>query len=196
MSVAERQPAAAPWTVEGSAGREFLDKITRHIIDNGLSEAALRQLARIAGTSHRMLVYYFGSRDGLLGAVLHELRGPESRDIIGNAASRRDALERAWHYYSAPQREIQMRLFFYLAGQTAHDGVGHSEFTDAIVAAWTDELRQVCEREGMRPDAAAAEARLLIASLRGLLLDRLLTGDVAGTDAAFQRLVTTATGRD
>jgi AcrR family transcriptional regulator len=196
MSVTELRPTDAPWTAEGSAGREFLDKITKHIIENGLSEAALRQLARIAGTSHRMLVYYFGSRDGLLGAVLHELRGPESRGIIGQATSRRDALERAWRYYTAPEREIQMRIFFYLAGQTAHDSIGHAEFTDAIVATWTDELRQVCERDGMRPDAAQAEARLLIASLRGLLLDRLLTGDKPGTDAAFQRLVTTTNERD
>jgi AcrR family transcriptional regulator len=194
VSVTELRPADAPWPAEGSPGREFLDRITAHIIDNGLSEAALRQLARIAGTSHRMLVYYFGSRDGLLGAVLHELRGAESRDIMGRAGTRREALESVWAYYTAPERELEMRIFFYLAGQAAHDGEGHEGFTDAVVATWTDELRHVCEREGMDPAAAQAEARLLIAALRGLLLDRLLTGDVAGTDVAFQRLVTTASG--
>ena len=77
-------------------------------------------------------------------------------------------------------------------GQAAHDGSGHSDFTDAVVATWTDELRQVCEREGMPPESAQAEARLLIASVRGLLLDRLLTGDETGTDVAFQRLLTTS----
>ena len=77
-------------------------------------------------------------------------------------------------------------------GQAAHDGSAHSDFTDAVVATWTDELRQVCEREGMPPESAQAEARLLIASVRGLLLDRLLTGDETGTDVAFQRLLTTS----
>lgn len=192
MSVTELRPADAPWTAEGSEGRAYLDRITEHIIERGLSEAALRQLAPIAGTSHRMLVYYFGSRDGLLGAVLHELRGAESREIIGQASSRSDALERLWTYYTAPERQLEMRIFFYLAGQAAHDGSGHSDFTDAIVATWTDELRQVCEREGMDPGSAQAEARLLIASVRGLLLDRLLTGDENGTDVAFQRLFTTS----
>lgn len=195
MSVTELRPTHAPWTAEGSTGREFLDRITEHIIKHGLSEAALRRLAPIAGTSHRMLVYYFGSRDGLLGAVLHELRGAESRGIIGQATSRRDALERVWTYYTAPERQLEMRIFFYLAGQAAHDGQGHSDFTDAIVATWTDELRQVCEREGMDPGSAQADARLLIASLRGLLLDRVLTGDEIGTDMAFQRLVTTSSGK-
>jgi len=195
MSVTELRPADAPWTAAGSTGREFLDRITAHIIERGLSEAALRQLAPIAGTSHRMLVYYFGSRDGLLGAVLHELRGAESREIIGQATSRRDALERVWAYYTAAERQLEMRIFFYLAGQAAHDGQGHADFTDAIVATWTDELRQVCERDGLDPATAQAEARLLIAALRGLLLDRLLTGDETGTDHAFQRLVTTSSGK-
>jgi len=195
MSVTELRPADAPWTAEGSEGRTYLDRITAHIIEHGLSEAALRQLAPIAGTSHRMLVYYFGSRDGLLGAVLHELRGAESREIIGHASSRRDALQRVWAYYTAPERQLEMRIFFYLAGQAAHDGAGHSAFTDAVVATWTAELRQVCERDGMNPESAQREARLLVASVRGLLLDRLLTGDEAGTDLAFQRLVTTTSGK-
>jgi AcrR family transcriptional regulator len=197
MSVTELRATDAPWTGEGSTGREFLDRITEHIVKHGLSEAALRRLAPIAGTSHRMLVYYFGSRDGLLGAVLHELRGAESREIIGQARSRRDALQRAWTYYTAPDRQLEMRIFFYLAGQAAHDGdgQGQSDFTDAIVTAWTDQLRQVCEREGMTSKTAKAEARLLIASLRGLLLDRLLTGDESGTETAFRRLMTTASGR-
>lgn len=193
MSVTELRPTAAA-TPEGSTGRELLDRITDHIVRRGLAEAGLRQLAPIAGTSHRMLVYYFGSRDGLLGAVLHELRGVESREIIGRAASRQDALERTWAYYTAPKRQLEMRIFFYLAGQAAHSGSGPSDFTDAVVATWTDELRRVCECEGMDPETAQAEARLLIASLRGLLLDRLLTGDDTGTDLAFRRLVTTTSG--
>ena len=128
MSVTQLRPADAPWTVEGTPGREFLDRITAHIIEHGLSETALRQLASIAGTSHRMLIYYFGSRDGLLGAVLHELRGA------------------LWSYYTAPERRLEMQIFFYLAGQAAHNQQDHRGFTDAIVATWTDELRLVCER--------------------------------------------------
>lgn len=195
MSVTELRPAVDP-TPESSIRRELLDRITDHIVRRGLAEAGLRQLAPIAGTSHRMLVYYFGSRDGLLGAVLHELRGVESREIMGQASSRRDALERAWAYYTAPERQLEMRIFFYLAGQASHAGSEPSVFTDAVVATWTDELRQVCERDGMDPESAQAEARLLVASLRGLLLDRVLTGDETGTDQALRRLVATTTGRD
>jgi AcrR family transcriptional regulator len=195
MSVTELRPEQGRAPAAGTPGREFLDRITQEIISNGLSDAALRQLARVAGTSHRMLVYYFGSRDGLLGAVLHELRGAESQELISRAATRKQALDAVWRYYTAPERQLEMRIFFYLAGQAAHDSDLTSDFTDAIVAVWTDELRQVCEREGMDGRTALAEARFLLAALRGLLLDRLLTGDVAGTQAAFQRLVTHASGK-
>jgi AcrR family transcriptional regulator len=192
MSVTQLRPADAPWTVEGTPGREFLDRITAHIIEHGLSETALRQLASIAGTSHRMLIYYFGSRDGLLGAVLHELRGAESREIVGRATGRRQAVSALWSYYTAPERRLEMQIFFYLAGQAAHNQQDHRGFTDAIVATGTDELRLVCEREGMDSHSALSEARLLLAALRGLLLDRLLTHDESGTDTALQRLLITA----
>ena len=190
MSVTELRPS-----LDGTPGRDFLDRITAHIIEHGLSESALRQLAPIAGTSHRMLIYYFGSRDGLLGAVLHELRGAESREIIGRTRTRRGALEAIWAYFTAPERQLEMRIFFYLAGQTAHDGGGNTAFTDAIVTTWTDEMQQVCAREGLDERTARAEARLLIASLRGLLLDRLITDDEPGTDEAFRRLVANASGK-
>ena len=195
MSVTQLRPTQAPWTIDGTPGREFLDRITAHIVEHGLSEAALRHLATIAGTSHRMLIYYFGSRDGLLGAVLHELRGVESREILGRATSRRQALKAVWAYYTAPERELEMQIFFYLAGQAAHDRQDTNDFTDAVVATWTEEFRHVCEREGMDARAAQAEARLLVASMRGLLLDRLLTADEAGTNAAFQRLLSSVSGR-
>ena len=148
MSVAPLRAADTRSAIEGTPGREFLDRITAHIIEHGLSEAALRQLATIAGTSHRMLIYYFGSRDGLLGAVLHELRGAESREIIGKTKTRRQALQAVWRYYAAPERQLEMQIFFYLAGRAAHDRSA-TDFTDAVVATWTEELRHVCEREGM-----------------------------------------------
>lgn len=194
LSVTELGTRGSPMT-ESTTAREFLDDITEHIANHGLAEASLRRLAQIAGTSHRMLVYYFGSRDGLLGAVFHQLRGAESREIMGKATSRRDALERVWAYYTEPERELEMRIFFHLAGQAAHGGEAQSEFTEDIVSAWTRQLREVCQREGADPESAQAEARLLVASIRGLLLDRLLTGDEAGTDIAFRRLIGTASGR-
>jgi AcrR family transcriptional regulator len=40
-----------------------------HALDTGIADLSLRQLAAAIGTSHRMLLYHFGSREGLLAAV-------------------------------------------------------------------------------------------------------------------------------
>jgi AcrR family transcriptional regulator len=38
-------------------------------LHGGIADLSLRQTAAAIGTSHRMLIYHFGSREGLLAAV-------------------------------------------------------------------------------------------------------------------------------
>ncbi len=41
-----------------------------HVLDHGLTSASLRPLAKAAGTSDRMLIYHFGSKDRLVAELL------------------------------------------------------------------------------------------------------------------------------
>jgi AcrR family transcriptional regulator len=80
MSVREDRRAAA------------LDRIADHMLTHGLADSSLRALAQTAGTSDRMLLYYFAGKDDIvasalstiaarLGAILHgALGGPCSAD--------------------------------------------------------------------------------------------------------------------
>ncbi len=43
---------------------QLLDAATAHVLENGLGDLSLRSVADALGTSHRMLIYYFGSADG------------------------------------------------------------------------------------------------------------------------------------
>lgn len=52
--------------------RELLVGATTWTIEHGLGAVSLRPLAAAIGTSDRMLVYYFGSRDGLITAIATE----------------------------------------------------------------------------------------------------------------------------
>ncbi|MEZ5140174.1 MAG: hypothetical protein R2711_15805 [Acidimicrobiales bacterium] len=45
-----------------TARRELLDRVLAHVAEQGLSDRSLRDLATAVGTSHRMLLYHFGSR--------------------------------------------------------------------------------------------------------------------------------------
>ena len=49
---------------------ELLDQVTDHVLEHGLIGLTLRPVAAAIGTSDRMLIYHFGSRDGLVSAVV------------------------------------------------------------------------------------------------------------------------------
>lgn len=174
----------------------LLQRIVDHVRENGLTDASLRRLDAVAGTSHRMLAYHLGSRDEVLEQVLQALRREESVRLNASAPTRRVAMERTWEYYVDERRTLEMRLFFYLAGHAAFDAKRGGAFSEDVVAAWTDKLVTLGIEEGVTPDRARAEARLLVSSSRGLVLDRLLLGDDRAVDEAFRCLLDTVLGPD
>ena len=52
---------------------ELLSVLADHVLTHGLSTASLRPMAKTAGTSDRMLIYHFGSKDALIGELLAHL---------------------------------------------------------------------------------------------------------------------------
>jgi len=52
---------------------DLLTAMAAHVRGTGLAGASLRPLARAAGTSDRMLIYHFGSKGALIGALLDHL---------------------------------------------------------------------------------------------------------------------------
>ncbi|MEO0362524.1 MAG: TetR family transcriptional regulator [Pseudomonadota bacterium] len=51
----------------------LLERLADHILAKGLEAASLRALAAAAGTSDRMLLYYFKDKDEILAATLEAL---------------------------------------------------------------------------------------------------------------------------
>jgi len=49
---------------------DLLDAMADHVLGAGLAGSSLRPLARAAGTSDRMLLYYFPTKDALIAATL------------------------------------------------------------------------------------------------------------------------------
>jgi AcrR family transcriptional regulator len=52
---------------------EILDRLADHILDHGLIASSLRPLAKAAGTSDRMLLYYFADKNALIAAALETI---------------------------------------------------------------------------------------------------------------------------
>ena len=53
--------------------QQAIERIANHLLLEGLNKTGLRLLADVAGTSDRMLIYYFGSKEALLDEVLRTI---------------------------------------------------------------------------------------------------------------------------
>jgi AcrR family transcriptional regulator len=150
-----------------------LAKAADYVLEHGLAGMSLRPLAKALGTSPRMLLYDFESKEQLIHEVLAEIRRREESLLEADVRT----LDDVWRWISAPEREPFLRLFF----EIYVDSLGREE-AKPLVRDWLDFL----ETE-WRPRVDADIATLMIAAVRGLLLDRLATGDRKRTDAALAR---------
>lgn len=172
----------------------LLAKVVDVALAGGIADKSLRAIADAAGTSHRMIIHHFGSREGLLVAVIKAVEARQrsllidmlsASDAVAAGSAEPDAAEmRFWEQLRSPELAAQERLFFEVYGQALQGRAWARPLLDGIVDDWAGPIARVLERAGVAPDAARAVARLQVAAGRGLLLDVLATGDVDGVDAA------------
>jgi AcrR family transcriptional regulator len=171
--------------------RRLLDKAIDYVAEHGFGDASLRQLAAGIGTSHRMLIYHFGSKEALqvaiVQAVEEQTRDTVQRIVTDPSDTPVEAMRKVWAELTDERNERFERLFFELYVQALQDRPGTERLLGGIVDDWLEQLAEVQEAAGRTHDEARAEVRLGVAVTRGLLLDRLATGDRDDVDAAFER---------
>lgn len=172
------------------ARERLLERAVAHISQRGVSDLSLRELAAAIGTSHRMLIHHFGSREGLWVEVVRAVE-QQQRDAFAEllpdpADDPAEAMRSWWAHISDPALWPNERLFFELYGQALQGRPGTTELLDGIVEQWLEPATVVYVEHGMAEPQARALARLGIAVTRGLLLDLLATGDREGTSAAIE----------
>ena len=183
-----------------SARDRLLDRCLDHLRNAGFGRLSLREIAAGAGTSHRMLIYHFGSREGLLAEVVGRIEA-EQRQALAELGATGDTdlagLGRSfWRRISDPELAPAERLFFEIYVQALRGAPWTDTFAAAVIAAWERPLRDLFRSHGFGSRTAARRSRLALAASRGLLLDLLLTGERAAVDAAAAELVLLLTARD
>ena len=169
----------------------LLSATVEYALEHGISELSLRQLAIEIGTSHRMLVYYFGSKDDLLVEVTRTVEAQQRASLQALIAD--DTLDpneqsgKMWRRLTDRAMWPQERLFFELYGQALQGRGQTASFLDGIVDDWLGPLADMAVRQGVPKTKARTDARLALAVTRGLLLDLLATGDRKGVNAAMAR---------
>ncbi|MGH3826212.1 MAG: TetR/AcrR family transcriptional regulator [Pseudonocardiaceae bacterium] len=173
--------------------RRLLADTVNYLAANGAGGVSLRQLAAALGTSHRMLIYHFGSKEGLLIEVVRTME-QRQREIfteleLDAQASPPDIARRFWRRLSDPAMWPYERLFFEMYGRALQGDPCAAPLLDGVVESWRAPLTEWGRRQGMPPQAAHTTARLGVAVARGLLLDLLATGDREGTEAAMEQFI-------
>jgi hypothetical protein len=135
-----------------------------------------------------MLLYHFGSREGLLVAIARAVEETERATLLGWGVTAEDA-RRFWTRISDPAVWPTERLFFELYVQALFGRLGDDQFLDSTVEGWIAPLAAAIVQAGGSEATARTDARLGLAVVRGLLLDLLATHDHDGVTEAYERFL-------
>ena len=197
MNVADRRAAPERAGYRRSTGsprgearrRELLDRVTDDLAANGLVDFSLRRAARAAGTTHKVLLYYFASADDLLVQAVLQLR--DRRIEKGMAAAGQDGGEQK---LSARVRAIWPILIRH-EGQVLDQAIGLAMYDPERYAGlgrgasqqYLPSLLSLCP-----PDWSGRRklevAEMILAAFRGFLIDRLASGNSSGVEAGLDAL--------
>ena len=171
----------------------LLEAVVDAALAGGIADKSLRAIAEAAGTSHRMLIHHFGSREGLLVEVIRAIEARQRAVLSGLGADGADSGElsgeladRFWKHLRSPGLAPQERLFFEVYGQALQGRQWAKPLLEGIVENWTGPVAAMLEADGVSPETARTVARLSVAVGRGLLLDVLETVDDHEVDAAMR----------
>lgn len=174
---------------------ELLNQVCAYIGLHGLDDLTLRPLAAALGTSSRMLIYYFESRENLIVQALASQRPAfaEMFDGIEDLAAFETRLHKLWRDMTVGDDEVSTRILMQVVGIAAIKGGVLADYANSAVAALTEALTATFVRCGTDVRESTWKATLLGAGFRGLLLDRFATGDTLRTDTAAALLFEGAT---
>jgi AcrR family transcriptional regulator len=168
---------------------ELLELAYGYVLEHGLTELSLRPLATAIGSSPRVLLFLFETKDKLVRALLRRAR-EEERALLkevrsANAGGLQDVAVEIWRWLAAPEHQGLLVLWTesYARSLTSPGGTW-AGFGAATVNDWLDLLADVQSSELRDSRAGETQRTLVLATLRGALLDLLATGDRERTTAA------------
>ncbi|MEU0430245.1 TetR/AcrR family transcriptional regulator [Streptomyces sp. NPDC006290] len=177
---------------------DLINRVRAYLIRNGLADLSLRPLARALGTSDRMLLYYFGTKEGMVAEALAlDERRPllRARDMLEATDSTRDPagvrrfMEETWQQFRAPGLRPALRLYVEIMAASLIHSDRYGPVMHDTLTEWTDLLTSAFRDLGMTEVRARTEATLLVDATFGLVIASLAEDDRDRTDAAFHALL-------
>src|ERR1700753_270559 len=139
---------------------KLLAAVVKVALAEGIADKSLRAIAAAAGTSHRMLIHHFGSKEGLLVEVIRAVEARQRALFAEWRVAPNEPLEERgrafWSHLRDPALAPQERLFFEVYGQALQGREWAKPLLDGIVDDWIDPLLARPEAQGVPPETAPA----------------------------------------
>jgi len=161
--------------------RQLLDALIDEFASGGIGDRSLREVAAAVGTSHRMLLHHFVSRDEMLLAIVEEVERRQMAVLSELPTDPAESFTAMWATLCRPELRPFERLFFECYSRGAQGEEPFARMVPGAVDTWLAEAAKVAG-----PENDPALVRLGLAVIRGLLLDLVATGDDAGVNTAVQ----------
>ena len=173
--------------------RDLLERVADDLAVNGLVDFSLRRAARSAGTTHKVLLYYFDGVEDLLKQAVFQLRGRLiDNALAGTQSSDRQTLagrvRAIWPVLMGEENGLR-RVLDQAIGLAMYDPERYAELGRGASSQYLSSLLSICP-EGWSDRRKLEVAEMILATLRGFVMDRATgNGDMAGADAGFEALV-------
>lgn len=151
----------------------LLGAATDYALDAGLIGLTLRPVAAAVGTSDRMLIYHFGTRDALVSAITTEVgyRAVAAIDALPAARTVRAGVKALWTAYQGPQLGPLLTLYCQAAATGLIGREPYRSDVRASNAQWSTSLRNYLVRCGAAEQRARRVVTFVDSALYGFFLD-------------------------
>jgi AcrR family transcriptional regulator len=169
--------------------RELLGRVADDLAVNGLVDFSLRRAARAAGTTHKVLLYHFDGADDLLAQAIFRLRQRRIGNALAAVAAGPEGqtlADRVRSVWPALVGE-ESRVLDQAIGLMMYDPVRYAGLGRGASQQYLPPLLSICPQDW--PEQRKLEVcEMILASLRGFLIDWLVSGDMTGVEAGFEAL--------
>jgi AcrR family transcriptional regulator len=167
--------------------RELLDRVADDLAVNGLVDFSLRRAARAAGTTHKVLLYHFDGADDLLRQAILQLRERRIDNALAAAGRGRRTLAARVRAIWPTLVGEESRVLDQAMGLTMYDPARHAELGRGASQQYLPSLLSLCPAHWSEQRKLEV-SEMILAALRGFLIDQLVSGNTAGVEAGFEAL--------
>ncbi|MES2313164.1 MAG: TetR/AcrR family transcriptional regulator [Pseudomonadota bacterium] len=165
------------------------DELVAYLLEHGLSDLSLRPLADALGTSARLLIYHFESKEGLLTEVLDSMQ-TRLRMSFGGMIERRAGqlgrpLKLFWDWAIADENYPYLKLLYELQILAVQNPAAYGHYLQRNTSNWSELIATALPEAERTP----AMVTLLGAVFDGLFLELMSTGDRKRTTQAVQQFI-------